>query len=100
VTCSSEKDLELVLLLSSGGQFLQGVALRTLSVALVVALTSYGSIFFGLAASLAILGEHLTAQDVIAGAFLVAALGLLSCGALVQKCLFIRNFLRAFNSKY
>ena len=42
----------------------------------MVALTSYGSIFFGLAASLAILGEHLTAQDVIAGAFLVAALGL------------------------
>jgi drug/metabolite transporter (DMT)-like permease len=69
-------DLELVLLLSLGGQLLQGMALRTLNVAVVVALTSYGSIFFGLAASLVILGERLTVQDVIAGAFLVTALGL------------------------
>jgi drug/metabolite transporter (DMT)-like permease len=69
-------DLELVLLLSLGGQLLQGVALRALNVALVVALTSYGSIFFGLAASLAILGERLTVQDIIAGVFLVTALGL------------------------
>ncbi len=69
-------DLELVLLLSLGGQLLQGVALRSLNVALVVALTSYGSIFFGLAASLAILGERLTVQDIVAGAFLGTALGL------------------------
>ncbi len=55
-------DLELVLLLSLGGQLLQGMALRTLNVAVVVALTSYGSIFFGLAASLVILGERLTVQ--------------------------------------
>jgi drug/metabolite transporter (DMT)-like permease len=69
-------DLELVLLLSLGGQLLQSMALRTLNVAVVVALTSYGSIFFGLAASLAILGERLTVQDVIAAAFLITALGL------------------------
>ena len=69
-------DLELVLLLSLGGQLLQSVALRALNVAVVVALTSYGSIFFGLAASLVILGERLTVQDVVAAAFLVTALGL------------------------
>jgi drug/metabolite transporter (DMT)-like permease len=69
-------DLELVLLLSLGGQLLQSMALRTLNVAVVVALTSYGSIFFGLAASLVILGERLTLQDVIAATFLVTALGL------------------------
>jgi drug/metabolite transporter (DMT)-like permease len=69
-------DLELVLLLSLGDQLLQGMALRSLDVAVVVALTSYGSIFFGLAASLVILGERLTVQDVVAAAFLVTALGL------------------------
>jgi drug/metabolite transporter (DMT)-like permease len=69
-------DLELVLLLSLGGQLLQGMALRALNVAVVVALTSYGSIFFGLAASLMILGERLTVQDMIAAGFLVTALGL------------------------
>ncbi|WP_445221769.1 DMT family transporter [Bradyrhizobium sp. Pa8] len=69
-------DLELVLLLSLAGQLLQSMALRVLDVAIVVALTSYGSIFFGLAASLVILGERLTVQDILAAAFLVAALGL------------------------
>jgi drug/metabolite transporter (DMT)-like permease len=69
-------DIELVLLLSLGGQLLQGVALRSLNVAIVVALTSYGSIFAGLAASLLILGERLNVQDIVAGVFLVAALGL------------------------
>ena len=69
-------DLELVLLLSLGGQLLQSMALRVLSVAIVVALTSYGSIFFGLAGSLVLLGERLTVQDIIAAAFLVTALGL------------------------
>ncbi len=69
-------DLELVLLLSLAGQLLQSMALRVLNVAIVVALTSYGSIFFGLAASLLILGERLTVQDVIAAGFLVTALGL------------------------
>jgi drug/metabolite transporter (DMT)-like permease len=69
-------DLELVLLLSLGGQLLQSMALRALDVAVVVAITSYGSIFFGLAASLVILGERLKAQDIIAAAFLVTALGL------------------------
>ncbi|MBR1124836.1 DMT family transporter [Bradyrhizobium lablabi] len=69
-------DLELVLLLSLGGQLLQSMALRALDVAMVVALTSYGSIFFGLVASLVILGERLAVQDIIAAAFLVTALGL------------------------
>ncbi|AJA63772.1 drug/metabolite transporter (DMT)-like permease [Bradyrhizobium japonicum] len=69
-------DLELVLLLSLAGQLLQSMALRVLDVAIVVALTSYGSIFFGLAASLVILGERLTVQDILAAALLVAALGL------------------------
>jgi len=69
-------DLELVLLLSLSGQFLQAMALRSLNVALVVALTSYGSIFFGLAASLVLLGERLTVHDIIAAGFLVTALGL------------------------
>lgn len=66
----------LVLLLSLVGELLQGVALRTLNVALVVALTSYGSIAAGLAASTILLGEHLTAGEIVAGLFLVAALGL------------------------
>jgi hypothetical protein len=69
-------DLELVLLLSLGGQLLQGLALRTLNVALVVALTSYGSIAAGLAASAFLLSEHLTLGEVVAGLFLVTALGL------------------------
>lgn len=69
-------DVELVLLLSLAGQLLQSMALRVLNVAIVVALTSYGSIFFGLAASLTVLGERLTAQDIVAAAFLVTALGL------------------------
>jgi len=69
-------DVELVLLLSLVGQLLQSVALRTLNVALVVALTSYGSIAAGLAASLILLGEHITASESVAGLFLVTALGL------------------------
>jgi drug/metabolite transporter (DMT)-like permease len=69
-------DLELVLLLSLGGQLLQGLALRTLNVALVVALTSYGSIAAGLAASTLLLNEHLTLGEIVAGLFLVTALGL------------------------
>ncbi len=69
-------DLELVLFLSLGGQLLQSVALRVLNVGTVVALTSYGSIFFGLASSLIILRERLSVQDVIAGALLLMALAL------------------------
>src|ERR1700730_10988945 len=69
-------DVELVLLLSLVGQLLQGVALRTLNVALVVALTSYGSIAAGLAASIVLLGERLTVGEIIAGLVLVTALGL------------------------
>lgn len=69
-------DVELVLLLSLVGQLLQGVALRTLNVALVVALTSYGSIAAGLAASIVLLGERLTGGEIMAGLFLVTALGL------------------------
>jgi drug/metabolite transporter (DMT)-like permease len=69
-------DVELVLLLSLVGQLLQGVALRTLNVALVVALTSYGSIAAGLAASIVLLGEHLTVGEIVAGLFLVTALAL------------------------
>jgi drug/metabolite transporter (DMT)-like permease len=70
-------DLVLVLLLSLGGQLLQGLALRTLNVALVVALTSYGSIAVGLGASALLLGEHLTRGEIVAGILLVTALGLL-----------------------
>lgn len=69
-------DVELVLLLSVFGQLLQGVALRTLNVALVAALTSYGSISVGLAASIILLGEHLTVGEIVASLFLVTALGL------------------------
>lgn len=69
-------DLELVLLLSLAGQLLQGVALRGLDVSLVVALTSYGSIFFGLVASLFLLHERLAPSELAAGAFLIVALGL------------------------
>jgi hypothetical protein len=69
-------DVELVLLLSLVGQLLQGVALRTLNVALVVALTSYGSIAAGLAASIVLLGEHLTVGEIVAGLFPVTALAL------------------------
>ena len=68
-------DLELVLCLSLGGQLLQGFALRSLPIATVVALTSYGSIFAGLAASTLILDEHLTSSELLAGGFLVVALG-------------------------
>lgn len=69
-------DVEMVLLLSLLGQLLQGVALRSLNVALVAALTSYGSIAAGLGASIILLGEHLTVAEIIAGIFLVTALGL------------------------
>ncbi|MEI9924245.1 MAG: EamA family transporter [Bradyrhizobium sp.] len=69
-------DLELVVLLSLGGQLLQGFALRRLNVGMVVALTSYGSIFSGLLASLVVLGERLNTGDIFAGSFLVIALGL------------------------
>jgi drug/metabolite transporter (DMT)-like permease len=53
-------DFWMVLLISLVGQLLQSVALRTLNVALVVALTSYGSIAAGIAASIVLLGEQLT----------------------------------------
>ena len=69
-------DVEFVLLLSLFGQLLLGVALRTLNVALVVALTSYGSIAVGLAASIVLLGEHLSIGEIVAGLFLVTALAL------------------------
>jgi len=69
-------DVELVVLLSVVGQLLQGVALRSLNVALVVALTSYGSIAAGLCASIIILGERLTVGEIVAGIFLVTAVGL------------------------
>ena len=69
-------DFWMVLLISLVGQLLQGVALRTLNVALVVALTSYGSIAAGLAASIVLLGEHLTVGEIVAGLFLLTALGL------------------------
>jgi|GEM_PF-1959318 len=73
-------DLELVLFLSLGGQLLQGFALRSLNIATVVALTSYGSIFAGLAASTLILGERLTGGEILAGAFLAIALALALLG--------------------
>jgi drug/metabolite transporter (DMT)-like permease len=80
-------DVEMVLLLSLGGQLLQGIALRTLNVALVAALTSYGSIFAGLAASFLFLGERLTTGDLVAGAFLATAVAL----SLVPENLFQRR---------
>ena len=69
-------DLELVLLLSLGGQLLQSVALRALKVGTVVALTAYGSIFAGIAASRLILGERLATGDIVAGVILLTALAL------------------------
>ena len=67
-------DLELVLFLSLIGQLLQSVALRSLNVALVVALTSYGSIAAGMAASVVLLGERLSVPEIVAGCLLVGAL--------------------------
>jgi drug/metabolite transporter (DMT)-like permease len=69
-------DLELVLFLSVGAQLLQAAALRNLPVAFVVALTSYGSIFFGLIASVSLLRETISPSEWIAGVLLLAALGL------------------------
>ncbi len=69
-------DFELVLLLSVGGQLLQGVALRTIPVALVTALTSYGSILVGLVGALAILHEQITVWILVAGSLLAVALAL------------------------
>jgi len=69
-------DVELVLLLALVGQILQSITLRTLSVAMGAALMSYGSIAAGLAASIILLGERLTIGEVLAGGFLVIALGL------------------------
>lgn len=69
-------DVEIVLLLSLIGQLLQGVALRSLNVALVAALTSYGSIAACLGASIILLGEHLTVGEIVASIFLATALGL------------------------
>jgi len=69
-------DVELVLCLSLVGQLLQGIALKALNVALVVALTSYGAIAAGMAASVLLLRESLSLQEIIAGIFLVCALAL------------------------
>jgi drug/metabolite transporter (DMT)-like permease len=69
-------DVELVLLLALVGQILQSIALRSLNVAMGVALMSYGSIAAGLAASTILLGERLTTGEVLAGVLLVFALGL------------------------
>ena len=69
-------DLELVLLVSVTGQLLQGLALRTLNVGLVVALTSYGSIAAGMVASFLLLGESMSAGEIVAGLVLITALGL------------------------
>jgi drug/metabolite transporter (DMT)-like permease len=82
-------DVEIILLLSLVAQLLQGLALRTLNVALVAALTSYGSIFAGLAASFLVLGERLTTGDVVASAFLVTAVAL----SLLPESLFRRRAL-------
>jgi len=65
-------DVEIILLLS-----------------LVAALTSYGSIFAGLAASFLVLGERLTTGDVVASAFLVTAVAL----SLLPESLFRRRAL-------
>jgi drug/metabolite transporter (DMT)-like permease len=69
-------DLELVVFLSVVAQLLQAAALRNLPVAFVVALTSYGSIFAGLIASVTLLGETISVSEWIAGGLLLAALGL------------------------
>lgn len=50
--------------------------LFSLNVALVVALTSYGSIVTCLVASTELLSQRLTSDEFIAGLFLVTALGL------------------------
>jgi drug/metabolite transporter (DMT)-like permease len=54
---------------------------------IVVALTSYGSIFFGLAASFLILAERPSTGDIVAGVLLVTALAL----SLVPNDLFQRR---------
>jgi drug/metabolite transporter (DMT)-like permease len=69
-------DLELVVFLSVVAQLLQAAALRNLPVAFVVALTSYGSIFFGLLASVTLLREKLSPSEWVAGGLLLAALGI------------------------
>ncbi|HEV2651522.1 MAG TPA: DMT family transporter [Rhizomicrobium sp.] len=69
-------DLELVVFLSVVAQLLQAAALRNLPVAFVVALTSYGSIFAGLIASVTLLGETISPSEWIAGVLLLGALGL------------------------
>lgn len=69
-------DLELVLLLSVGGQLLQALALRRIPVSLVTALTSYGSIFIGILGALFVLREQLSVWTLVAGALLIVALAL------------------------
>jgi drug/metabolite transporter (DMT)-like permease len=69
-------DVELVVLLALVGQVLQSLALRTLNIAVAVALITYGSIAAGLVGSIALLGETLTAGELVAGALLLLALAL------------------------
>jgi drug/metabolite transporter (DMT)-like permease len=69
-------DVELVLLLALVGQILQSLALRTLNIAVGTALITYGSIAAGLLGSIALLGESLTAGEILAGALLLLALAL------------------------
>jgi drug/metabolite transporter (DMT)-like permease len=84
-------DVELVLLLALVGQILQSLALRTLNIAVGVALITYGSIAAGLAASIALLGEILTAGEILAGALLLLALAL----SLIPPA-YVSRFLRRF----
>jgi drug/metabolite transporter (DMT)-like permease len=69
-------DVELVLLLALVGQILQSLALRTLNIAVVVALITYGSIAAGLVGSIMLLGESLTLGEILAGSLLLLALAL------------------------
>ncbi len=69
-------DLELVVLLSVVGQVLQSLSIRILGVIPVAAITGYGSIFFGLIGSFAILHEQMSIWGFLAGAFLLVALAL------------------------
>ena len=69
-------DLELVVLLSIAGQVLQSLSIRILGVIPVAAITGYGSIFFGLVGSFAILHEQMSVWGFLAGALLLVALAL------------------------
>jgi drug/metabolite transporter (DMT)-like permease len=69
-------DLELLLLLSVVAQILQVFALCVLGAGYVAAITAYGTIFVGVIASIAIVGERISAAGIFAALLLTTAMGL------------------------